>query len=222
MPRVLCKPCLEMSPPLSSPVDLLTDSLSDAPLSADQRDVWRGLCEELVLARVRIQELETRLKIMERSKPDDETPGASLLTRPDFNREVARLLALDERYGNTSSVLYFDIENLQAVKDRHGAALAQAALQAVGEALLTHVRRSDVVGQLAPDEFGVLLPRCDNPNAWLKGEAIASLLHVTLAKVWGPGLEPVISYGAYTFADKEDVAQGLKNAGAALTRLGKG
>ena len=206
----------------SSPVDLLTDSLADAPLNAEQRALWRGLCEELVLARVRIQELETRLKVLERAKPDDESPSTSILTRPDFNREVARLLALDERYGNTSSVLYFDIENLQAVKDRHGAALAQAALQAVGDALLNHVRRSDVVGQLAPDEFGVLLPRCDNQNAWIKGEAIASLLHGTLAKVWGPGLEPVISYGAYTFADKEDVAQGLKNAGAALTRLGRG
>ena len=207
--------------PLSDPVDHLTDFLADAPLSGEQRTVWRGMCEELVLARVRIQELENRVRVLERNANED-GPSTTLLSRPDFNREVARILAFDERYGGTSSVVYFDIENLEAIKDRHGSDLVEAAYQCIHDALINHVRRSDILGRLAPDEFGILLPRCDNKNAWIKGEDIASLLHVSLCKLWGPGLEPVISYGAYTFAEKEDVTQGLKNASAAMTRLGRG
>ncbi len=205
---------------MSSPIDLLTDKLADAPLTLEQRGIWRDLCAELVLARVRVQELETRLKILER---DDgtEKAEAEMLNRPDFNREIARMLAFDERYDTKSSVVYFNVDNLEAIRVRHGAAVVDAALRCVTTTLGQSVRRSDSLGRLAFDEFGVLLPRCDNANAWKKGEAIAEKLYAALTELWGPGLRPEISFGAYTFEAKEDVAAGLKQAARTLTKLGK-
>lgn len=202
---------------MSSPIDLLADSLADAPLTPEQKQVWRDLCAELVLARVRIQELETRVRILDRSGED--AAVHAVLTRPEFNREVARMLAFDERYQTTSSVLYFDIENIETIANRHGKVLVDAAVRCVCDTLMANIRRSDILGRLAPDEFGILLPRCDNANAWKKGEAIAGTLHESLTKLWGPGLMPVISYGAYTFGQKEDLATGLKNAANNMTRL---
>lgn len=206
------------SPSLSAPLDLLTDFLADAPLTPEQRTIWRDLCAELVLARVRIQELETRLRILDRDVPEG-TPAATLLTRPDFNREVARMLACDERYGTTSSVLYFNIENLGAIKDRHGSQLVEAAIRCIADTLVNQIRRSDVLGRLAPDEFGILLPRCNNENAWKKGEKVAVTLYDALCALWGPNLRPHISFGAYTFGEKEDLAQGLKRAAEGVTKL---
>jgi diguanylate cyclase (GGDEF)-like protein len=206
---------------LSAPLDLLTDTLADAPLTPEQRTVWRNLCAELVLARVRIQELETRLKVMEHT-PDEKATGAVMLSRPEFNREVARMLAFDERYGGTSTVVYINIDNLESIKNRHGATLVAAAIQCVSDALINQVRRSDILGRLAPDEFGILLARCDNAHGWKKGEQVASVLHDALMNLWGPGLKPVVSYGAYTFREKEDIATGLKQAAQGLTQLIKG
>jgi diguanylate cyclase (GGDEF)-like protein len=203
---------------LSAPLDLLTDFLADAPLTDAQRTVWRDLCAELVLARVRIQELETRLKTLER-QPEADSAAHQLLNRPEFNREVARMLAFDERYGGVSSVLYINIENLENIRIRHGMPLVDSALRCLGDTLAGLIRRSDILGRLAPDEFGILLPRCDNTSAWKKGEHIASVLYDTLANLWGPNLKPQINYGAYTFQEKEDLAQGLKQAAADLTKL---
>ena len=205
---------------MSAPLDLLTDFLADAPLTPDQRTIWRDLCAELVLARVRIQELETRLRILDRSVPENASPQP-LLNRPDFNREVARVLAMDDRYGGQSSVVYFDVENLGNINDRHGPALVDAALRCIGDTLINQVRRSDIIGRLAKEEFGVLLPRCNNENAWKKGEKIASALYDALCDLWGPNLQPNISYAAYTFSEKEDLAEGLQAVAKSLTKLTK-
>lgn len=199
-------------------LDLLTEQLTDAPLSPEQRAVWNDLCGELVLARVRVQELENRLRVIE-SQSRDGPPASSVLNKPDFNREVARMLAFDERYGTESSVLYFDIENLDVIRQRHGNALAEAAVRTIGDTLLGSIRRSDILGRLAPDEFGILLPRCSNENAWKKGELVAAKVYDALIGLWGPNLKPVLSYGAYTFKNKEDIAAGLKNAAQSMTQL---
>lgn len=204
--------------PSSAPLDLLTDKLADAPLTPEQRDIWRDLCAELVLSRVRIQELENRLKVIE-SQSSQENIGQSVLNRPDFNREVARMLAFDERYATTSSVLYFDVENLDIIRNRHGAVLVDAAMRCICDTLMRSIRRSDILGRLAPDEFGVLLPRCTNENAWKKGEAVAAAIYDSLVELWGPNLKPVISFGAYTFKNKEDLPSGLKLAAQSMTQL---
>lgn len=203
---------------MSAPLDLLTDYLADAPLTPEQRAIWRDLCAELVLSRVRIQELETRVRVLDRDSNGD-APALTLLTRPDFNREVARMLAIDERYGSTSSVLYFNVENLDAIKNRHGAQLVEAAIRCISDTLINQVRRSDVIGRLSPDEFGILLPRCDNQNAWKKGEKVATNLYDALCDLWGPNLRPQIGFGAYTFSSKDDLAQGLKLAAEGITKV---
>ncbi len=206
--------------PLSSPIDLLALQLADAPLTPRQHAVWRDLCAEIVLARVRIQELENRLKVLEHQPGPDITLHA-VLTRPEFNREVARMLAFDERYGGISSVLYFDVENLDSLEARHGRALINTTLRCISDTLIANIRQSDILGRLATEEFGVLLPRCDNADAWKKGEQIASAIYDSLAKVWGPTAQPSVTYGAYTFREKENLATGLKNAAGNVTKLVK-
>ncbi len=203
---------------MDTPLNPMMNALADAPLTPEQHKAWQDMCAELVVAHVRIQELENRIKILNR-QPNHEGSEQTVLNRPDFNREVARMLAIDERYETISSVLYFDIENLDAIKERHGAELVDAAVRCVCDTLLTHVRRSDLLGRLAPDEFGMLLPRCDNAAAWKKGKQLAASIYEALTTSWGPTLKPSISYGAYTFREKENVATGLKKAAESLTHL---
>jgi len=201
---------------IENPIDATIDWLSEAKLSPDEREAWNLMRTEVINSRERISDLEKRLKLMEH--PSDEQ--LTVLTRPEFNREVARMLAFNERYGGISSVLYFNVEGMEDVSTRYGKAVANAALRQISNALMHNVRNSDVVGRLGTDEFGVLLGRCDNANAWKKGEQLAKLLAETLEEVHGckPGLK--VGFGAYTFRENEDIGNGLKEAAKIMTRAG--
>jgi diguanylate cyclase (GGDEF)-like protein len=201
---------------MSNPLDLTIDWLADAALTPEQRRVWNLLRAELVNAREKMNALENRVKVLEHAPEEPLT----VLTRPEFNREVARMLAFDERYGGISSVLYFDFENMNDVATRYGKSVANATLREISKVLTHHVRGSDVVGRLAPDEFGILLMRCDNPFAWKKGEQLGQALRAALDEVHGCKLDLVINYGAYTFQDNRDITAGLKEAAQMMTKAG--
>jgi diguanylate cyclase (GGDEF)-like protein len=194
------------------------DLFANAQLSPEQRRALTALQDELAEARGKIKLLEDKVANLEQQATTEHT----VLTRPEFNREVARMLAFDERYGGTSSVLYFDVAGLDALTGRFGSPLASEAASAASAILTRHVRGSDIVGRLATDEFGVLLARCGNDDAWKKGRSLAALLSAALAVIDGKELGLDISFGAYTFREEEDVATGLKEAAHALTKVDKG
>ncbi len=198
-------------------LDLLTSQLADAPLTPRQHAVWRNLCQEVIHSRQRIRDLETRLEALE-TKPAEDEGIQTVLTRPEFNREVARMLAFDERYGGLSSVLYFDVENLDHIVSACGRTVAEAVIRCVSDALAESIRKTDILGRLAPDEFGILLPRCDNANAWKKGEQIAGAVFEALDRMGVFPIRPNVTYGAYTFQEKEDLATGLKQAAQNVTK----
>ncbi|MDE2029351.1 MAG: GGDEF domain-containing protein [Alphaproteobacteria bacterium] len=195
--------------------DFSIDWLADAPLTPDQRRAWNMLRGELASAQAKNQELQEKIRQLEVPVHEIEP---TVLSRPEFNREVARMLAFDERYGGISSVLYFDFDKLEETAARYGRSVANAAIRQIGAVLMRSVRTSDIVGRLAPDEFGVLLMRCDNASAWRKAEMLAADLQKEIGEIHGCKLDVTVSYGAYTFRDNEDVSTGLKEAAQAMTR----
>jgi diguanylate cyclase (GGDEF)-like protein len=195
--------------------DFSVDPLADAPLTVDQRRVWNALRGELASMQAKTQELQEKLRHYEQQSVDSES---TVLNRVDFNRETARMLAFDERYGGMSSILYFDFEGIDEASTQHGRAMGNAIVREIASVLIHGVRSSDIVGRLAPDEFGVLLLRCDNAAAWRKAESIAVNLQEVLERVDGQKPNLKISYGAYTFRDNEDLAVGLKEAAQVMTR----
>ncbi len=180
------------------------DMLAEAPLTDEQRRVLHDLKKQLNAAKAKNNELQEKLHEFEQQE------NSPILNRPDFNREVARMLAFDKRYGGTSSILYFDFSNLDETAAQFGAEAAAEATKEIAYILTHSVRSSDIVGRLAPDEFGVLLMRCDNAPAWRKAELLASQLQQALNQVCNCALDLRVSYGAYTFRDDEDIAISLK------------
>ncbi len=201
---------------MTNQFDFTTDWLADAALTPEQRRAWNALRGDLAAAHARNQELTDKLHRAEQQSPDTEP---TILNRPEFNREVARMLAFDERYGGMSSVLYFDFDGMESTSTQFGKSVVNATLREIGAVMIKSVRGSDIIGRLAPDEFGVLLMRCDNGAAWTKAEAIAASLQKTVSEIHGCKLTIKVSYGAYTFRDNEDLAMGLKEAAQGLTQI---
>lgn len=194
---------------------MLDDILSNLSLSPEQKQALQNIELELAAARTRMKQLEGRLASLEEQAEAER----SLLTRPEFNREVARMLAFDDRYGGTSSMLYFDIASLSGLATLHGQALESEVSRTIAQVLTRSVRRSDIVGRLAADEFGVFLVRCNNEDAWKKGRQLAAALMLALEVIDGKKLGLDIRFGAYTFHEDENVAIGLKEAALALTKV---
>lgn len=193
---------------------MLHDLLSNAHMTPEQRQAIKDLLGELASAQTQIKQLESKITALE----EEAAAEQAILTRPEFNREVARMLAFDERYGGVSSILYFDFAGLSGLPARQGEPLAAEAIRVIAQTLSRYVRRSDIVGRLAAEEFGVLLVRCSNENAWKKGRELAAILIATVDIVQGVKLGLDVSFGAYTFREDENVATGLKEAAKAITK----
>lgn len=199
-------------------IDLTNDPFASVAFSEEQRHIWKTLRSEIIIARERVQELEERIRVLNHYS-HTEIGIQTILTRPEFNREVARMLAFDERYGGISSVLYYDIENLSDIIKVNGQVAGNTVVRVLCDTLAREIRISDILGRLDVDEFGVLLLRCDNAKAWQKGEKLAASLHEALGQIKDCRTEPIVSYGAYTFKEKENLAIGLKHAAKSMTRL---
>jgi diguanylate cyclase (GGDEF)-like protein len=99
-----------------------------------------------------------------------------LLNRRAFLRELGRIRTFAQRYGSPASLVYFDLDDLKGVNDRLGHAAGDAALKAVAERLLGHVRESDIVGRMGGDEFAVILAQADRATAEAKAAALAQAI----------------------------------------------
>ena len=62
------------------------------------------------------------------------------------------------RYGRPAALLFIDLDRFKQINDRCGHALGDAALRAVGAALKSALRGSDLCCRYGGDEFLVLLP----------------------------------------------------------------
>jgi diguanylate cyclase (GGDEF)-like protein len=118
-----------------------------------------------------------------------------LLNRRALLRELGRIRTFAQRYGSPASLVYFDLDDLKGVNDRLGHAAGDAALKAVAERLLAHVRESDIVGRMGGDEFAVILAQADQATAEAKAASLARAIEAEPVKFgdWSAPLH--ISWG---------------------------
>lgn len=162
------------------------------------RQGFARLIEDVVRLQTEIEAKDKRIAYLE--KLVDEDPLMPVLNRRAFVRELSRTMALDERYGLVSSILYFDVDDMKRVNDGYGHAAGDAALAHVAETLRANVRKSDVVGRLGGDEFGVILIQADEPSALGKGQSLATLIAERPFSYRGEQLHIDVSFGASCFS----------------------
>jgi diguanylate cyclase (GGDEF)-like protein len=163
----------EMTPAVSAAVQTLLSEIDDL----------RGEVRRLKGRLTEVEDLADR---------DALTP---LLNRRALLRELGRIRTFAQRYGSPASLVYFDLDDLKGVNDRLGHAAGDAALKAVAERLLAHVRESDIVGRMGGDEFAVILVQADQATAEAKAASLARALEAEPVKFgdWSAPLH--ISWG---------------------------
>lgn len=135
-------------------------------LTPKQRTEWQRLLAE-----------NTRLKetLADLISAHD-TQSVAILTRPEFIREIARLVAHDDRYGGTSSLLVLSFEGLENQKPQLGPYNYDRVLETISNCVSKLSRACDVAGRTGEEDFSIMLTRCNIENAEKKAEVIVSAL----------------------------------------------
>lgn len=158
-----------------APVDAVAIAgIPDNELTPRVRAALVSLMEEVQTLRAELA--ATRARIGELEQIADADPLLGVLNRRAFVRELNRALAMTERYGVASCLLFADLNDLKLINDEKGHAAGDAALAHVAAVLRSHVRQTDAVGRLGGDEFGVILTRTDYQSAREKAVALAGLV----------------------------------------------
>ena len=118
------------------------------------------------------------------------------------------------RYGNSLSMLMFDIDDFKKLNDTFGHQAGDVALQEVAQVIQKRIRSSDYSARWGGDEFMILL-LADMDNAF----SIADSLRKEIATCDIPGIGGVtISLGVVQYEEKDDVDSLIKRADDALYR----
>ena len=123
----------------------------------------------------------------------------------DLNAEILR----QRRSAGTFSLAVLDLDGFKELNDSKGHRAGDEALKLVAEVLRSRTRRSDSVGRIGGDEFGILMPDTDSECSSMLGELCAAIARTTAAA----DCAVTTSIGCTTFSTPpEDPAAALQQA----------
>ncbi len=199
----------------AAPLDIATiQGIPQSELTPRVRLALDVLMAEAQDLRSALSQAKKRIAYLENLADQDTL--APVLNRRAFVRELARMISFAERYDAPGSVLYFDIDGMKAINDRHGHGAGDLVVRQAAETLLGRLRGSDLVGRLGGDEFGVILTQADKDAALAKAQSLAQAIQATPVMWDGEPLNIKVSYGVYTFAGGEAVEDALDRADKAM------
>jgi diguanylate cyclase (GGDEF)-like protein len=129
---------------------------------------------EIERLREKIAGLEERVRHLDALAHQDAL--VPLPNRRGFMRELESLIARAGRYGESAAMLFVDIDGLKRINDSFGHKAGDQALLQVAAVLSAGVRKSDCVGRIGGDEFGILLVHSDEDEARETAQRLTSLI----------------------------------------------
>ena len=167
-------------------------------LSPLQVKEWRELERENHKLREKIAALE-----------EAKNHAASILPRPEFVREIARIVAHDERHGGTSSLVVLNFEELSENNFTIGMALFEVIFKNLTDCLIAGVRNCDVLGRTGSDDFAILLTRCGLEDAEKKATSIVASIKEKIDPLLGDKFTLSLSYTVSILSSRDDANKAL-------------
>lgn len=163
------------------------------------------------------QDLEAAVRRAEILARTDELTGLS--NRRAFFELGARAFEQCRRSARPIALIMFDVDHFKRINDTHGHAAGDRVLQALAAAVSPLTRDADILGRLGGEEFALVLPETDLPQAL----AVAQRLQAAIAKVAvsdGPAtIRCTCSFGVAASSDGDtSLDQLLTEADRALLR----
>ncbi|MCA8889171.1 MAG: GGDEF domain-containing protein [Parvularculaceae bacterium] len=153
--------------------------IPEAELTPRVREALTGLMQEVAALRRELEAAHEQMRELETLAHTD--PLLGVLNRRAFVAELNRALAMIDRYGQPSSLVFIDLDNLKMINDAGGHAAGDAALEHVAQVISSNIRQTDVFGRLGGDEFAVILTNAPHALAIQKADMLAHLVRTSNA-----------------------------------------
>lgn len=170
------KPATPSAP--AEPVDAVAVAgVPEEELTPRVRAALAALMQEV--AELRQQLAEARVRMVELESLASTDPLLGVLNRRAFVAELNRALGMVKRYGQPSSLVFVDLDNLKKINDRDGHAAGDCALSHAARVIAANIRQTDVFGRLGGDEFAIILTNTPKDRADEKARALSALVKAT-------------------------------------------
>ena len=163
-----------------------------------------------------LREAEERARQLEELA--DRDPLLALYNRRAFERELARMAAIVERYEAQASVVFIDLNKFKWINDVYGHHAGDRVLAHVASIIEANVRSSDIVGRLGGDEFAVILVQAGREAALAKAERLEAIIATTPIEIDGTTILLTASAGAEEITGRDDLKARLRSADEAMYR----
>ncbi len=162
------------------------------------------------------EELVSARESMRHAATHDSLTG--LLNRGEIFAMLERELERSRRERQPLGVILGDIDHFKNVNDTLGHLFGDEALREIGRRLRAQLRVYDGVGRYGGEEFLMVLPNCDLPNAMLRANELRELIAKTPVLCSGEEKLITMSMGVAVSASdqKNEVEALLKQADAGL------
>jgi diguanylate cyclase (GGDEF)-like protein/PAS domain S-box-containing protein len=101
-----------------------------------------------------------------------------LINRRRFQEELERSIAFTQRYKQQGALLFIDLDQFKYINDTYGHQYGDEYLLDVSRRLAKVLRKTDILGRLGGDEFGVIIPSVSEKET----ETVANALLGTLSQ----------------------------------------
>ena len=101
-----------------------------------------------------------------------------LINRRRFQEELERSIAFTQRYKQQGALLFIDLDQFKYINDTYGHQYGDEYLLDVSRRLAKVLRKTDILGRLGGDEFGVIIPSVTDKES----ETVANALLGTLSQ----------------------------------------
>jgi len=99
-----------------------------------------------------------------------------LINRRRFQEELERSIAYTQRYNQQGALLFVDLDQFKYINDTYGHQYGDEYLLDVSRRLARVVRKTDILGRLGGDEFGVLIPNVTKEECITVANALLNTL----------------------------------------------
>jgi len=127
------------------------------------------------------------------------------------------------RYGQTTTLVMFDIDHFKAVNDNYGHLAGDDVIRHTAQVTRDSIRQSDSAGRYGGEEFGLILPETDAENARILCERIRETIAQSTVNTTAGDIQYTISMGvAQLGGEPENYMQWMQQADKALYRAKEG
>jgi len=109
------------------------------------------------------------------------------MTRRAFTDTLRKTYAAQQRTGNKSTLVIFDLDHFKSINDTWGHTAGDAVLRTVARVVMRELRTEDSFGRLGGEEFGIILSGAGVDAATEVAERIRRAIELTVI----PGFEDI-------------------------------